>query len=358
MTSSDAPQTPPSTDRTPGPPVGPTPPAPHAEARASVLHDRPFGAHVRTRWWAPIAVLVALMAIMFSSQIAAGILWLIATMALHGAAPAGSGLSPSLMLLTNLCLALLIPVSLLALRWIAGVPWRAALAVARPFSWGRALRGVVIVLLVIALALGAALLASPDLRAESAVQVGASTLPLVLITLLTTPLQAAGEEIMFRGTLLPLLGSWIRHRPLGAIILGTALSTVLFGLVHGATDPWLALYYTGFGLCGALLAIATGGIEASIAFHVGNNMVFMLFAALTVGDGGIVIDRSAAGGAGGPWVLGMLGLDLLVVAVLAMLGRRRTRRERRERAAEQRVTAARDRGPEVPANPATRAPGE
>lgn len=340
MTSSDAPHTLPPTDRAPAPSAGQTPPAPQAPPRGSVLPDRPFGAHVRTRWWAPIAVLVALVVIMFSTQIVAGILWAIGTMALQGTAPTGVGLSPSLMLLTNLCLALLIPVSLLALRWIAGVPWRAALTVSRPFSWGRVLRSALIVLLVIALALGAALLASPDLRAAGTVQIGASTLPLVLIALLTTPLQAAGEEVMFRGTLLPLLGSWIRRRPLGAIILGTALSTVLFGLVHGATDPWLALYYTGFGLCGALLAIATGGIEASIAFHVGNNMVFMLFAALTVGDGGIVIDRSAEGGAGGPWVLGILGLDLLVVAVLAVLGRRRTRRELRGREGEQPATSA------------------
>lgn len=352
MASSDAPmpQAPPSSQAPPAPGI----PAPRRRGWGSVDPDRPFGAHVRTRWWAPVAVLVTLFVIMFGSQIAAGILWVLATLALHGSVPTGGEITPGLMLLTNLCLALLIPFSLLALRWIAGVPWRAALSAGRSFSWGRLLRGGLIVVLVLVLALGAAALIDPGFGGTGGISWGSSTTPLLLIALLTTPFQAAGEEIMFRGTLLPLLGSWIRRRPRAAIVLGTALTTVLFGLVHGATDPWLALYYTGFGLCGALLAISTGGIEASIAFHMGNNLVFMLLAALTAGDGGLVIDRSAAGGAGGPWVLAMLGLDLLLVVILGVLGRHRTRRER----AAQELSGATPDAHGLPANPTTRAHGE
>jgi membrane protease YdiL (CAAX protease family) len=335
----------------PAAPVGAAPIDPQSQPeaprppRGAVIPGRPFGAHVRTRWWAPIAVLVSLMVIMFGAQIVLGMVWVLVTIALKGPQAIDQSITPGLMLLTNLSLALLIPCSLLAMRWIAGVPWRAVLSAGRCFSWGRLLRSVLVVLGLFALGLGAAALVTPELRGPDLLRIGSSTIPLLVVALLTTPIQAAGEEIMFRGTLLPLLGSWIRARR-GALVLGTVLSTVLFGLVHGATDPWLALYYTGFGLCGALLALATGGLEAPIAFHAGNNLIFMVMAALSAGDGGLVIDRSAAGGAGGPWVLAMLGLDLVVVAVLAILGRRRNRCEGRGSTAE------------VPANGATRTAGE
>jgi membrane protease YdiL (CAAX protease family) len=280
---------------------------------------------VRTPWWTPIVVALVMGVIMLGAQV---VLITIATIidAVISGRVIMEGLTPLGMLAANLSLALLLPLALLALRWIAGVPWKAALSAGRPFSWKRLGTKLLHVFAVFAVVLTVAGLISPEaLLGPHGVRMGSLAIAYVVVALLTTPLQAAAEETLFRGTLLPLFGSWGRGRAGLAVGIGLAISSLLFGLAHGATDPWLALYYTGFGFCAGLMAVFTGGIEASIAFHVVNNVIFMVLGALSAGDQIMVIDRSAAGGAGGPWVLLILALDLFVVLVVAIPERRRSR---------------------------------
>ena len=99
-----------------------------------------------------------------------------------------------------------------------------------------------------------------------------------LVVLLTTPLQAAGEEYFFRGYLLQAIGSFFRSRWVAIV-----LTAVLFALAHGAQNPPLFVDRLAFGLIAGWLVTRTGGLEAGIALHIVNNFVAFGFA-LSFGD--------------------------------------------------------------------------
>jgi membrane protease YdiL (CAAX protease family) len=99
-----------------------------------------------------------------------------------------------------------------------------------------------------------------------------------LVVLLTTPLQAAGEEYLFRGYLLQAVGSLFRNKWVAIV-----LTALVFAMFHGAQNFPLFFDRFGFGLIAAWLVIRTGGLEAGIALHVLNN--FLAFGlALSFGD--------------------------------------------------------------------------
>lgn len=105
-----------------------------------------------------------------------------------------------------------------------------------------------------------------------------STVITAAVVLLTTPLQAAGEEYLFRGYLLQAFGAFFGNR--WVAILGTA---TLFALAHGSQNIPLFFDRFAFGLIAGWLVTRTGGLEAGIALHVLNN--FLAFGiALTFGD--------------------------------------------------------------------------
>lgn len=231
-------------------------------------------------------------------------------------------LTPVMMLAVNVSWPLTALLALLALRWIAGVPWRAAFAAGHRFSWGRLLRtmGVMLPVLIIGFLLVSVLFPDVPMTGEAGLGITATGLALLVITVLTTPLQAASEEIVFRGVLGPLVASWIKPAA-AALVVGMIVSSLVFGVSHGSADPWLFAYYTIFGLSGALMARITDGLEASIAFHVTNNMLLFIATALTIGDQGLSMDRSV--GTGGPFMLVFVAMDLLLVAIVWLLEKRR-----------------------------------
>jgi membrane protease YdiL (CAAX protease family) len=106
-----------------------------------------------------------------------------------------------------------------------------------------------------------------------------TTRDFVLVILLLTPLQAAGEEFAFRGYLTQAFGGLFA--PLGPWASRAAavlLPAVLFALAHGAQDAPVFVDRLAFGLVAGILVIATGGLEAGIAMHVLNNFVAYGFA--------------------------------------------------------------------------------
>jgi uncharacterized protein len=103
---------------------------------------------------------------------------------------------------------------------------------------------------------------------------------LFVVILLTTPLQSAAEEVGFRGYLSQAVASWSSRPAVGAIAAG-AVSATLFALAHGAQDPALFADRFAFGVVASWLVWRTGGLEASIALHVANNVVGLLFTAAT-----------------------------------------------------------------------------
>ncbi len=89
----------------------------------------------------------------------------------------------------------------------------------------------------------------------------------LLAILLTSPLQAAAEEIFFRGYLMDCFGALGANKWLAVV--GSAL---IFAFFHGTQNLWLFIDRFSFGLAAGALAILTGGLEAGIAAHVVNNL--------------------------------------------------------------------------------------
>jgi len=83
----------------------------------------------------------------------------------------------------------------------------------------------------------------------------------------STPFQALGEEVLFRGYLMQAFGL-VWGRPWFPIL----ASAVLFAVFHGAQNPALFLSRLVFGLLAGALVWRTGGLEAGIAAHVANNL--------------------------------------------------------------------------------------
>ena len=96
-----------------------------------------------------------------------------------------------------------------------------------------------------------------------------TTRDFLLVIVILTPLQAAGEEFAFRGYLMQAFGGLF-----SSPVIAVALSSVLFALAHGlAQDLPVFVDRLAFGLVAGALVVLTGGLEAAIAMHVLNNFL-------------------------------------------------------------------------------------
>lgn len=165
---------------------------------------------------------------------------------------------------SNLALATLIPVSLLIVRFVHGARPRWAFSVQPGMRW----RYWLIAFVVAAVVLNAMLwlrflvLRMPTFHSG---QDGWAWFAVAVV--LTSPLQAAAEEVFFRGYLLQAIGSGT-----GSVWAGVAGSAVIFALLHGVQNPALLAHRLAFGLIAGALVVVTGGLEAGIAAHIVNNL--------------------------------------------------------------------------------------
>lgn len=121
-----------------------------------------------------------------------------------------------------------------------------------------------------------------------------TTRDFLLVIVLLTPLQAAGEEYAFRGYLTQAFGGLFGRA--AAIV----IPAVLFALAHGlGQSPPIFFDRLAFGLVAGLLVVLTGGLEAGIAMHVLNNWV-AFGVALAYGDISTVL---ASDGEGSWWMI-------------------------------------------------------
>jgi membrane protease YdiL (CAAX protease family) len=117
---------------------------------------------------------------------------------------------------------------------------------------------------------------------------------LVVVVLLTTPLQSAAEEYLFRGYLSQTIAGWIRAPRAGAVV-AAVITATLFSLAHVPPDFTTFLDRFAFGLAASAVVWLTGGLEAAIVLHAVNNvLVFLLAGAL--GDG-VATEEVPQGGA-------------------------------------------------------------
>ncbi len=198
--------------------------------------------------------------------------------------------SPVGFLTTNLSLILLIPVVMLA-TWLAhATPPGYLASVLGRFRWGWFGRCVaVLVPLWLALIAVSFLLDGAQVRDRPE-----QWTALLVIMLLTTPLQAAGEEVAFRGWALLSIGSWFANRWL-ALVVPLVLSVVAFAAAHGSADPWVVADLSVFAAAAGVLTWRTGGLEAAIALHAVNNVVAIGSSLLVGGFEEGFVDSQTAG---------------------------------------------------------------
>lgn len=165
---------------------------------------------------------------------------------------------------SNLALAMLIPVSLLLVRCVHKIRLRWVWSVQPGVRWRYGVIAVALAAVVLNAALWLGFLAREVPRFHSG-QPGWEWF--VIAVVVTSPLQAAAEEVLFRGYLLQAIGS-----ATGRAWVGVAGSAVVFAVLHGPQNPALFAHRLAFGLIAGALVIATGGLEAAIAAHVVNNL--------------------------------------------------------------------------------------
>jgi membrane protease YdiL (CAAX protease family) len=179
---------------------------------------------------------------------------------------------PAGMLGANLGIASLIPISW-ALMWVVHQVRPRWLSSVQPRIRWRYLLGCAAVALV---ALNGALLLSTTVAGVPHIGVQHGFWGFLVVIVLTSPIQAAAEEIFFRGYLMQTLGSLVARPWFGVVV-----SSVVFALLHGVQNLPLFADRLAFGLLAALLVWKTGGLEAGIAAHVVNNICAYLIAGFT-----------------------------------------------------------------------------
>jgi membrane protease YdiL (CAAX protease family) len=321
----------------PGPPFGWAPPgAPPGVGwrppKGTPPHDVPrsFLLAMRSRdwrWWRPLLGLLLIT-----------VVWFVAAAVVMGAAlltAIGPNVDlmdladPSVLLVTNLVLIVAVPCIWLAwaaahgmkIGWSSSVLGRLRWRLFLPFTlMALATLGVGIVLsVVLGFSLGDEVVTGPVHDFGW----------MLAVVLLTTPLQSAAEEFIFRGYLSQAIAAWVRHPRAGAVVAGV-LSALIFAAAHGAQDPLTFLDRFAFGLAASTLVWLTGGLEAGIVLHAVNNvLVFLLAGAL--GDG--VATEQLPGGAGLLFLLISLASNGAYVALVARY-RGRLRLETRTAAAQ------------------------
>lgn len=192
--------------------------------------------------------------------------------------------------LSFLMIAVLLPLVLLATRWVQRRPAGTVSSVLGRLRWRWLLTclpigaGAVVLLLSAGTAIAGATGVDAGLSDPLAGWVPFLVSSAVLV--LVVPPQAAAEEYLMRGWLLQAVGAWCR-RPW----LPIAVQAVVFAALHGWGTPWGFADLVLFGVVTGWLTVRTGGLEAAIALHVANNLVSSLAAAAF---GQLNLDETAA----------------------------------------------------------------
>ncbi|MGL5406413.1 MAG: lysostaphin resistance A-like protein [Propionibacteriaceae bacterium] len=224
------------------------------------------------RWWRGLLILLLAAAICLVAMILLSIIQVMIDMSLGNPLPTSLSdikLTPTMFLTNNITIACFIPASLIAHRVVSGQPWGYLSSVVGKIRWRWLGSCLAICAPIWLLFTGTEMLLSQQ---QIDLAVNRATWVLLAGIILTTPLQAAGEEYLIRGVMPRVIGAWIKHRYIG-MVAGALISATIFMALHLAADIWLNIFYFSFGLIASLIVWRTGGLEATIAIHVVNNLV-------------------------------------------------------------------------------------
>lgn len=280
--------------------------------------DRPFGVHIRMARWKSIILIallvVTLVATQFGGYLVVGLI--------EGGDPFASTLTPMKLLAVNVSTGLTALLAVALVAWFAKVPWRAVFSAPRRFDRRRLAVYFLGSIVLVGIAMAIVGLTAPDAVGWTGLSITSTTIALLVVTVLSAPLQTAGEEIMFRGAILPAAGSWFRSAK-AALIFGMVVSTLAFAFLHGSSDPMLFGYYVVLSAGTVAMGVMTRGLEAAIAFHTANNLITTSLNSLLSGGGAVAVERSE--GSAGGFVL-LLPAAASVAAVIMVALRERARR--------------------------------
>jgi membrane protease YdiL (CAAX protease family) len=264
----------------------PAPPVRWAPPPGTPPHDvpQPYLRAMRARdwaWWRP-ALGLLLLAVVY--VVASTITVVVAL--LTGITPDLELLDlvdPATLLVTNLSLIVAVPVVWLAwagahgmsIGWSSSVLARFRWRLLAPFT----LRAIVTIGVGIAVSVLLAFLVGGDHPTGPVRSVGW----LLLVVVLTTPLQSAAEEYLFRGYLSQAVAGWIRAPRAGAVV-AAVVTAALFSAAHLPPDLATFLDRFAFGLAASAVVWLTGGLEAAVVLHAVNNLVVFVLAGL-LGEG-------------------------------------------------------------------------
>jgi hypothetical protein len=229
--------------------------------------------------------------------------------------------TPTGLALLNIVIAAAIPVSWAVTWWLHRLKPRWLSSVAPRLRWRFLLvcLGLSVVALLASLGVGLLLPLAPGESPVGEVNdFTTRTRDFMLVVLLLTPLQAAGEEYLFRGYLTQAFGSlvWGRRASQALAVVGPAL---IFALFHGfSQDAPVFFDRFAFGIVAGILVIRTGGLEAAIAMHVLNN--FLAFGlALAFGD--LTTALNASGDSSWWMILSTLTQSLVYLALASWVAK-------------------------------------
>jgi hypothetical protein len=257
---------------------------PHPEPRSYPLMLRTWTYH----WWKPVVGLVLLVVGVFVASFAV-LPVLAVAVALDHEGPFGDAFSETVsldhvtwqgMLYLNLTLASLILVTWGIVRVVHRMRPRWLMSVRPGIRWGFfwACFGLSLVAIFSQIVVGVFLPTDPNDVGASVNEITPTVVAIGIVVLLTTPLQAIGEEYAFRGYAMQAFGALTRQ-PWIAIV----ISALLFAIAHGFQNVPLFLDRFAFGLMAGYVVYRTGGLEAGIALHIWNNLIAFGFA-LLLGD--------------------------------------------------------------------------
>ncbi|WP_062353246.1 CPBP family intramembrane glutamic endopeptidase [Herbidospora yilanensis] len=283
--------------------------------------SRPFGAHLRMSWWKALVVVIVPSLAMLVMQI---VFYQLVGVIEGSDDPLAATFTPLKFLAVNVSVGAAGVLAIVLLVWMAKVPWRSLISAPRAFDPRRLTEYLLGAALLVGTGIGVVALVAPDAPGWTAFGVSATTIAMLVLVFLTTPIQAAGEELMFRSAVLPAAASWVRAvRP--ALVVGLVVAGLAFAVMHGSTDPWLFGYYLVFGICAGLMAIISRGVEAPVAFHVANNVLATTVNTLMADGEAFPLDRSTDTGDASLLILAAVNVGMVVLVRLRER-RRRTRR--------------------------------
>ena len=218
----------------------------------------------------------------------------------------------------NVVLACAIPATWLISRVVHGLRprWLASVAPRIRWRWLVVCFGLALVALVATLLVSSVVPSTAD-NPEMSGHLNhftSTTRDFLLVLVLLTPLQAAGEEYAFRGYLTQAFGGLF-----GSRIAAVLVPAALFALAHGGQSPPVFLDRFAFGVVAGVAVLLTGGLEAGIAMHVLNNwLAFGL--ALAYGDMASTLNPT-----GGSWwtIPVTLTQSLVYLGLVLLVARRR-----------------------------------